>query len=99
MCFDLSPAAGSPASVEDGILHGGPRQLPGRLPLRRQAPRPVDNHTPDVPIPSGIPLDRNADVDPRARLVGETMYLGRGLVAEYGVMPYAQHRSPQPSFP
>ena len=40
---------------------------------------------------------RNADMDPRARLIGEIVDLGRGLVAECGAGPHAQDRGPEAS--
>ena len=81
--------------VQDRVLHRRPRQLPGRLPPRHQAPRPVDNHPPNVPVPGGVLLGRNADVDLRAGLVGQAVNLGGGLVADHGAGPYAEHRGPQ----
>src|ERR1700738_883574 len=69
--------------------------MPGRLPLRYQAPRPVDNHARDLPVLARATLGRNAYMYPCTRLVGETMNLGRGLVAEHRTSPHAQHHGPQ----
>ena len=85
--------------VEHGVLDGGPWQMPRRLPFRNQPPRSVDNHTPDLGVLPGTPLDRDAHVDPCTLLVGQAVDLGSGLMAEYSARPHVQHGCPQPLLP
>ena len=81
--------------VQDRVLHRGPRQLPGRLPLRPQAPRPVDDHTPDLPA-TGPAVSRNTNVNRPDRLVDKAVNLGCRLVAERSAGSRAQDGGPQP---
>ena len=85
--------------VEHGVLDGGPRQMPRRLPFRNQPPRSVDNHPPDPRVSPWVLLLRHAYVNSLARLVGEVLNLGGGFIAEHCARPHPEHCGPQSRLP
>ena len=69
------------------------------MPLGYKAPGPVDSHARELPVLRWATSSRDADMDLPDWLVDQSMYLSRGLMAEYDARPDAQHNGPQPRFP